>query len=178
MGLFWNTLGEGNGNPLQYSCLENPMDRRAWWAAVHGVTKSQTRLNDFTLTFHFHALEKEMATPSSALAWRIPGTGEPGGLPSTGSHWVGHDWSTLAAAVAMTQSQRGVRFGALSPDGRLVLTMPFLRIQWSAVPDLPSHQWTFLSDNRLLCARLLSPFFGLFLSSLCSRFCLNTWVWF
>ena len=77
--------GEGNGNPLQYSGLENPMDRGAWQAAVHGVTKSWTRLNDFTFTFHFHALQKEMATHSSVLAWRIPGTGEPGGLPSMGS---------------------------------------------------------------------------------------------
>ena len=82
---------EGNGTPLQYSCLENPMDGGAWWAAVHGVAKSQTRLSDFTFTFHFHALEKAMATHSSVLAWRIPGTGEPGGLPSTGSHRVGHD---------------------------------------------------------------------------------------
>ena len=71
--------------------LENPMDRGAWWAAVHGVAKSRTRLNDFTFTFHFHALEKEMATHCSVLAWRIPGTGEPGGLPSMGSHRVGHD---------------------------------------------------------------------------------------
>ena len=82
---------EGNGNPLQYSCLENPMAGGAWWAPVHGVARSQTRLNDFTLNFHFHALEKEMATLSSVLAWRIPGTGEPGGLPSMGSHRVGHD---------------------------------------------------------------------------------------
>ena len=84
-------IGEGNGTPLQYSCLENPMDRGTWWAAVHGVAKSQTRLSDFTFTSHFHALEKEMATHSSVLAWRIPGTGEPGGLPSMGSHRVGHD---------------------------------------------------------------------------------------
>ena len=77
--------------PLQYSCLENPMDGGAWWAAVHGVAESRTRLSDFTFTFHFHALEKEMATHSSVLAWRIPGTGEPGGLPSLGSHRVGHD---------------------------------------------------------------------------------------
>ena len=83
--------GEGNGNPLQYSCLENPMDEGAWWAAVHGVAKSRTRLSDFTLTFHFPALEKDMATHSSVLAWRIPGTGEPRGLPSMGSHRVGHD---------------------------------------------------------------------------------------
>ena len=85
------TSGEGDGTPLQYSCLENPIDIGAWWAAVHGVAKSRTRLGDFTFTFHFHALEKEMATHSSVLAWRIPGTGEPGGLPSMGSHRVGHD---------------------------------------------------------------------------------------
>ena len=83
--------GEGNGTPLQYSCLENPMDGGAWWAAVHGVAKSRTRLRDFTFTFRFHALEKEMATHSSVLAWRIPGAGKPGGLPSMGSHRVGHD---------------------------------------------------------------------------------------
>jgi len=70
--------GEGNGTPLQYSCLENPMDGGAWWATVHGVAKSRTRLSDFTFTLHFHALEKEMATHSSVLAWRIPGTGKPG----------------------------------------------------------------------------------------------------
>ena len=82
-------INENYDNPLQYSCLENPMDGGAWWAAVHGVAKSQTRLSNFTFTFH--ALEKEMATHSSVLAWRIPGTGEPGGLPSLGSHRVGHD---------------------------------------------------------------------------------------
>ena len=68
-------VGEGNGTPLQYSCLENPVGGGAWWAAVHGVAKSQTRLSNFTFTFHFHALEKEIATYSSVLAWRIPGTG-------------------------------------------------------------------------------------------------------
>ena len=83
-------IGEGNGNALQYSCLENSMDRGAWWAAVHGVTKSWRRLSNFPFTFHFHALEKEMAPHSSVLAWRIPGTGEHG-LPSMGSHRVGHD---------------------------------------------------------------------------------------
>ena len=82
---------EGDGTPLQYSCLENPMDGGAWWAAVHGVAKSRTRLSDFNFTFHFHTLEKEMATHSSVLAQRIPGTGEPGGLTSMGSHRVGHD---------------------------------------------------------------------------------------
>ena len=88
-----------SGTPLQYSCLENPMDGGAWKAAVHGVAEGQTQLSDFTFTFHFHALEKKMATHSSVLAWRIPGTGGPGGLQSMGSHRVGHDWSDLAAAA-------------------------------------------------------------------------------
>ena len=86
------TIGEGNGTPLQYSCLENPTDRGgAWCAPVHGVAKSRTGLSDFTFTFYFHALEEEMPAHSSVLAWRIPGTGEPGGLPSKVSHRVGHD---------------------------------------------------------------------------------------
>ena len=76
---------------LKYSCLENPMDRGAWYAAVHGVAGSQARLSNFSFTFHFHALEKETATHSSVLASRIPGTGEPGGLPFMGSHRIGHD---------------------------------------------------------------------------------------
>ena len=76
---------------LQYFCLENPMDGGAWKAAVHRVAESQTRLSNFTFTFHFHALKKEMATHSSVLAWRIPGMAEPAGLPSMGSHRVGHD---------------------------------------------------------------------------------------
>ena len=96
MSLLFNMLSrlvirEGNGTPLQYSCLETPTDGGAWWAAVHGVAESWTRLNDFTFTFHFHELEKEMATHSSVLAWRIPGMGEPGGLLSLGSHRVRHD---------------------------------------------------------------------------------------
>ena len=86
-----DTFGEGNDTPLQYSCLENPMDGGAWKAAVHGVARSRTRLRDFTFAFHFHALEKEMAPHSSVLAWRIPGAREPGGLLSLGSHRVGHD---------------------------------------------------------------------------------------
>ena len=90
-GLLYSQSGEGNGTPLQYSCLENPRDGGAWQASVHGVARSRTRLSDFTFTFHFHALEKEMATHSTVLAWRIPGTGEPGGLPSMGSHTDGHD---------------------------------------------------------------------------------------
>ena len=86
------------------------MDRGAWWAAVHGVAKSRIRLSDFTFTFHFQALEKEMATHSSILAWRIPGMGAPGGLPSMRSHRVRHDWSELTAAAA-----------GLTPDLNLVL---------------------------------------------------------
>ena len=95
-------FGEGNGNPLLYSCLENPMDRGAWYTAVHGVAKSQTWLSEFTFHFHFprSCIGEEMATHSSALAWRIPGTVEPGGLLSMGSHIVGHDWSDAAAAAA------------------------------------------------------------------------------
>ena len=85
------STGEGSGTPLQYSCLENPMDGGAWKAAAHGVAEGRARLSDFTFTSHFPALEKEMATHSSVLAWRIPGTAEPGGLPSVGSHRVGHD---------------------------------------------------------------------------------------
>ena len=92
-------LSKSNGTPLQYSCLENPMDGGTCWATVHEVSKGQTRRSDFTFTFHFHALEKEMATHSSVLAWRIPRTGEPGGLPSMGSHRVRHDWSDLAVAA-------------------------------------------------------------------------------
>ena len=82
--------GEGNGDPLQYSCLENPMGGGAWQASVHGVAKSQTQLSDFTFTY-FHALEKEMATHSSILAWKIPWAEEPGRLQSLGSQRVRHD---------------------------------------------------------------------------------------
>ena len=85
----YSIFGEGDATPLQYSCLENPRrNGGAWWAAVHGVASSQTRLSDFTFPFHFHELEKEMATHCSVLAWRIPGMREPGGLLSMGSHRV------------------------------------------------------------------------------------------
>ena len=107
-----NDFGEGNGTPLQCSSLENPMDGGAWWAVVHGVARSRTGLNNFPFTFHFHALEKEMATHSSVLAWRIPGMGEPGGLPSMGSHRVGHDWSDLAAAAGMPLNDQGYGFSS------------------------------------------------------------------
>ena len=98
-------IGESSGTPLQYSCLENPMDGGSWKAAVHGVAEGRTWLSDFTFNFHFPALEKEMATHSSVLAWRIPGTGGPGGLLSMGLHKVRHDWSDLAAA-AMTKRRK------------------------------------------------------------------------
>ena len=84
-------FGEGNGTLLQYSCLENPTDGGAWWAAVYAVAQSTTRLSNFNFTFHFHVLEKEMATHSSVLAWRIPGTGEPAGL------WGGTESDTTEA---------------------------------------------------------------------------------
>ena len=91
------------------------MDRGAWKTVVHGVAEGRTRLSDFTFTFHFHALEKEMATHSSVLTWRIPGMGELGGLPSMRSSRVGHDWSDLAVAVAVTSiGQLGMFFGELS----------------------------------------------------------------
>ena len=93
--VYWGDVGaedgEGNGTPLQYSCLENPMDGGAWKTAVRGVTEGETRLSEFTFTFHFHALEEEMATHCSVPAWRIPGMGEPGGLLSMGLHRVRHD---------------------------------------------------------------------------------------
>ena len=99
------THGEGNGTPLQYSCLENPKDGGAWKAAVHGVAKSQTRTSHFTFTFHFHALEREMATHSSVLAWRIPGMGEPGGLPSMGSQ----RWTQLKRLSSSSSSSSGTQ---------------------------------------------------------------------
>ena len=97
--------GEGNDTPLQYSYLVNPMDGGAWSAAVRGVARSRTQLSYFTFTFHFYALEKKMATHSSVLAWRIPGTGEPGGLPSMGSHREGHDLAAAAEAVFPSNTQ-------------------------------------------------------------------------
>ena len=96
----WLLYNSGQMSIWWCSCLENPRDGGAWWAAVHGVARSRTWLSNFTFTFHFHALEKAMATHSSVLAWRIPRMVEPGGLPSMGSHRVGHDWSDLAAAAA------------------------------------------------------------------------------
>ena len=129
---------EGHGNPLHYSCLENPMDRGAWWAAVRGVAKSPTQLSDFIFTFHFQALEKEMATHSSVLAWRIPGTGEPGGLPSVGSHRVRHDGSDLAAAACVSKSLSHVRLSVTpwTVACQIPLSMEFSRQgHWSGLPS-------------------------------------------
>ena len=161
-------FGEGSGTPLQYTCLENPMDGGAWWAAVHGVAKSQARLRDFTFTFHFHALGKEMATHSSVLAWRIPGTGEAGGLPSMGSHRVRHDWSDLAAAAAAnTFIEQGMTF-YLSKISQLILQAFYIwlnlligiisssklgeivkdREAWSAAVHGVPKSWTWLRDWR------------------------------
>ena len=111
-----NGDGEGNGTPLQHSCLENPMDGGAWWAAVHEVAKSRIRLSDFPFTFNFPALEKKMATYSSVLAWRILGTVEPSGLPSMGSHRVEYDGRDLAAAAASHKNPVLMEFTFYSSD--------------------------------------------------------------
>ena len=131
-------IREGNGTSLQYSWLENPMDGGAWWATVHGVEKSRTWLSDFTFTFHFHALEKEMATHSSSLALRIQRTGEPGGLPSVRSHRVGHDWSNLAAAAEakiFKEQRRGTQILMNDPNqegrGGVVWWHKILSLQFS-----------------------------------------------
>ena len=119
------------------------MDGGAWWAAVHGVVKSRTWLSDFPSIFHFHALEKEMATHSSVLAWRIPGTGEPGGLPSVGLHRVGHDWSHLAAEYAIWElgPRRLPLPSSLSSvkDCELGLKL-FLICQTADIPRLPFRE--------------------------------------
>ena len=133
-------MKEGNGNPLRYSCLENPTDRGGWCAAVHGVAKSWTRLSDFSFTFHFHALEKEMGTHSSVLAWRISGTGEPGGLPTVGLHRVGHDWSDLAvAAVKDREAWHAAVHGVAKSQTRFsdwtittILIVTYLIFTWSS----------------------------------------------
>ena len=100
------SLGEGDGSSLQYFCLENPVDGGAWWAAVHGVAKSQARLRDFTFTSYFNALEKAMAPHSSSPAWKIPWTEEPGGLQSMGSLRVRHDWETSLSLLTFMHWRR------------------------------------------------------------------------
>ena len=141
------------------------MDGGAWLAAVHGVARSRTRLSDFTFTFHFHALEKEMATHSSVLAWRIPGTGERGGLLSMGSHRVGHDWSDLVVLVYICQSQSPS--SSCLPCPACVHT--FVLYVCVSVPAL---------HNSFICTIFLDPicmhsymaFVFLFLTSLCITF--------
>ena len=129
------------------------MGRGAWWAAVHGVAKSRTQLNEFTFTFHFHALEKEMATHSSVLAWRIPGTGEPGGLSFMGSHRVGHDWSDLAAAAARYWRRQWQPTPVLLPGkshGRrsLVGCSPCGRRQSGTTEQISLSLFTFMHGRR------------------------------
>ena len=134
-GLYYLDLsslyGEGNGTPLQCSCLENPMDGGAWWAAVHGVAKSRTRLSNFTFTFHFHALEKEMATHSSVLAWRIPGTGEP---------W----W---AAVYGVTQSQTQLKRLSSSSSSSSSSKLPLYPVCWVFY-----HEWMLSLGKWFSCS--------------------------
>ena len=140
--------GEGNGNPLQFSCLENSMDGGAWWAAIHGVAKSQTRLSDFTFTFHFHALEKEMATRSRVLAWRILGTGEPGGLQSMGSRRDGHDWATSLSPFTFMHWRRKWQPtpvflpGESQGQGSPVYGVAQSRTQLKQLSSSSSNHWT------------------------------------
>ena len=110
--------GEGNGTPLQYSCLENPMDRGAWNTAVHEVAEGWTRLRTFTFTFHFHALEEEMGTHSSVLAWRIPGMGEPSGLPSIGLQ----SWTRLKRLSSSSSSGYLCAHYFISSDPRSIIS--------------------------------------------------------
>ena len=133
----------GNGTPLQYSCLENPMDGGARKAAVHGVAEGRTWLSDFTFTFHLHALEKKMATHSSVLAWRIPGMEEPGGLPSIGSHRVGHEWSDLAAAAAATLQWKKLT-DTILPE-RSKFTSPVMGQTKQKPPDMLHWEGSLLS---------------------------------
>ena len=130
------------------------MDRGAWWAAVHGVAKSQTGLSNFTFTFHFHALEKEMATHSSVLAWKIPGMAEPGGLQSMGSHRVGHDWSDLAAAARITTNDNAVQSLAR------VWFETSQMVQWMRIclPVKGARVWPLVRDEHLsLCTTTTEP---------------------
>ena len=135
-------FGEGNGTPLQYSCLENPMDGGAWWAAVHEVAKSRTQLSDFTFTFHFHALEKEMVSHSSVLAWRISGMGEPGGLPSMGSQSrtrLKRLSSSSSSNMALCCTGKNLREQLQIISEICQLFAPFLsRVELGVIPTLPA----------------------------------------
>ena len=131
-------IGEGNGTPLQYSYLENSMDGEAWWAAVHGVTKSRTWLGDFTFTFHFHALEKEMANYSSVLAWRIPGMENPwwAAICGVAQSWTRLKWLSSSSSSS-NSSSRGI--SKLEADW-LVLKSPY---------ELPEARFSLLKDLSL-----------------------------
>ena len=133
-------LGEGNGTPLQHSCLENPMDRGAWKAAVHGVAEGRTRLSNFTFTFHFHTLEKEMATHSSVLAWRIPGKAEPDGLPSPSPMHESEKWKWSHSVMSDSLATPWTAAHQAPPS------MGFSRQEcWSGVPlPSPSRIWYIL----------------------------------
>ena len=154
---------EGNGTPLQYSCLEDPMDWGVWKAAAHGVVKSRAQLSDFAFTFHFHALEKAMTTHSSILACRIPGMGEPSGLPSMVSHRVRHNWSDLAAAAAsqclhspLSLSSRGFLVPLL-----LCSSKKISQGQCFQAKDARNRSLTSLSDCCISSHAMLSHLLGL-----------------
>jgi len=136
------------------------MDGGAWWAAVHGAAKSWTWLSVFTFTFHFHTLEKEMATHSSVLAWRIPGLGEPGGLPSMGSHRVGHDWSNSAVAAAAVYHLRTLPLSSL-PWFVMNLFIWLFLVCFPTKPDLNLH------ENR--CQGILVWLITFLYSALCQH---------
>ena len=139
------------------------MDWGAWWAAVHGVAKSWPWLSDFTFTFHFHTLEKEMATHSSVLAWRIPGTGEPGGLPSMGSHRVGHDWSDLAVAVAvgLLEFRSGTACGQRNANlGKTYILVRFPPFCSDNLPDPYNHSDHYCPQLVAIWIKIPSRLFG------------------
>ena len=148
---YWD--GEGHGKPLQYSCLENPVDRGAWWTAVHWVAQSRTWLKQLSI---MHALEREMATHSSILAWRIPGMEEPRGLPSVGSHRVGHDWSSLAAAADIESPEYS---GAISAHSEIQLIYQICEIAFKhcdGMKEIPQTWASFLLPQQHVLTLKLS----------------------
>ena len=135
----------------------------AWWAAVHGVAKSQTRLSNFTFAFHFHAVEKEMATHSSVLAWRIPGTREPGGLPSMRSHRVGHDGSNLAATACLP-----LYAFSFTTHSSFIAKLKYHSSQTQGLPALVNNDFSIISDSHrtFVCTPHLDTCLNI--NSLCS----------
>ena len=168
--LHMSSVGEGNGTPLQYSCLENPMDGGDWKAAVHGVAEGQTWLSGFTFTFHFHALEKEMATHSNVLAWRIPGTGKPGGLPSMGSHRVGHDWSDLAIKPTDKINMLSKDFSASNDHMFFIFQFVDMvyHVNWFAYTEESLHPWD--KPNLIIVYELFILFARIWLRIFASMF--------